>query len=265
MATLLLAVLAANPPELGKVTWLRDFEQATARARETGKPLLVLFDEVPGCSTVLGFGEGALSDPAVVERVQRDFVPVAVFNNVGGADAKVLASFGEPTWNNPVVRVIDADRQPLAPRFEGPYTKAAFLAVLDQVAAPKLERATLAAGCFWECEAALGDLDAVKSSRVGFLGGDEVVELQFDPHVMSRAKLLETANARSCALKVYVRTDDEERVSKAVRGIPVVRTSEALRYSEKDTKYFLKHARGASAAGLSETEAARQNASCRLK
>ena len=40
---------ALPPVELGKVAWGRDFEQAVAESQKTGKPLMVLFDEVPGC------------------------------------------------------------------------------------------------------------------------------------------------------------------------------------------------------------------------
>ncbi|MFT3712014.1 MAG: thioredoxin family protein [Archangium sp.] len=237
MGFLVLLAVAANPPELGKVKWERDFDAAVRRSKETQKPLLVLFDEVPGCSTVLGFGESVLSDADVVARIERDFVPVAVFNNIGGADAKVLASFGEPTWNNPVVRVMDANRRELTARFEGPYTKDAFAKVLDAVK-PKLETLTLGAACFWECEAKLGTLDAVRASRVGFLEGAEVVEVQFDPSVTPRAKFLEEAKRLDCAPKVYA------------NGV--------MRYSEKDTKYFVKGS-ARSTPGLSEQDLVRLN------
>ncbi len=35
-------------PELGKVTWNRGFDAAVVQARELNKPLLTLFQEVPG-------------------------------------------------------------------------------------------------------------------------------------------------------------------------------------------------------------------------
>lgn len=35
-------------PELGDVVWERDFEKALSRSRKTGKPILALFQEVPG-------------------------------------------------------------------------------------------------------------------------------------------------------------------------------------------------------------------------
>lgn len=250
MGLLLLALAASPPPELGKVKWERDFEAAVRRSRETKKPMLVLFDEVPGCSTVLGFGEDVLSDAATVERIERDFVPVAVFNNVKGTDAKVLASFNEPSWNNPVVRVMDAERRELAPRFDGPYTKAAFSAVLDQVkraSAPKLETVTLSAACFWECEAKLGTLDAVRASRVGFLDGAEVVEVQFDSSATSRATFLEDAKRLDCANRVYSSSE-----------------AKAFRFSEKDTKYFLKSSPSAAkSSSASEQELVRLNARAR--
>lgn len=44
------SVLAGDlpPAELGRVSWLRDFAKAEAQARDSGRPLMVLFDEVPG-------------------------------------------------------------------------------------------------------------------------------------------------------------------------------------------------------------------------
>lgn len=226
-----------QPPELGRVPWLRDFDAAVKLSRETKKPLLVLFDEVPGCETVLGFGREVLSAPQIVAAIMRDFVPVAVFNNISGVDAKVLQSFGEPSWNNPVVRIVDADRKALAPRFDGPYTVEAF----QKVIAPRLDKVTLSAACFWECEARLGTLEAVRASRVGFLQGEEVVEVSFDPSVMDRTRFLEAAARLDCAHRVFTREE-----------------AEGLRSSEKDTKYFLRQSRR-STSGLSEQDQVKLN------
>jgi hypothetical protein len=35
-------------PELGRVAWGRDYPAAQAESARTGKPILLLFDEVPG-------------------------------------------------------------------------------------------------------------------------------------------------------------------------------------------------------------------------
>ena len=39
---------AQTPVEVGSVKWNRDFEKAKATSRQTGKPLFVQFQEVPG-------------------------------------------------------------------------------------------------------------------------------------------------------------------------------------------------------------------------
>ena len=36
------------PVELGKVAWLRDYDQAVQQAKQENKPILILFQEVPG-------------------------------------------------------------------------------------------------------------------------------------------------------------------------------------------------------------------------
>jgi Thioredoxin-like len=49
--------------ELGGVAWLRDYDRALALAAEQGKPILLLFQEVPGCSTCVRFGQDVLTHP----------------------------------------------------------------------------------------------------------------------------------------------------------------------------------------------------------
>ena len=39
---------ATNPVEVGHVNWGRDFDAALEMSAESGKPVLVLFQEVPG-------------------------------------------------------------------------------------------------------------------------------------------------------------------------------------------------------------------------
>ena len=38
----------ANPVELGKIQWRRGFDEALVESKNSGRPLLVLFQEVPG-------------------------------------------------------------------------------------------------------------------------------------------------------------------------------------------------------------------------
>jgi hypothetical protein len=105
-----------NPPELGHVSWRSDYHAALDEAKKTGKPVLVLFDEVPGCSTVNAFGRDVLTDRRVVEAADTLFISVVVYNNKDGEHRQVLEHWNEPAWNNPVMRFIDGHLKALAPR-----------------------------------------------------------------------------------------------------------------------------------------------------
>ena len=48
--------------------------------------------------------------------IEAHFVPVAIANNRGGADAKILKEFREPAWNYQVIRFIDSEKKDLIPR-----------------------------------------------------------------------------------------------------------------------------------------------------
>lgn len=54
-------------------------------------------------------------------------MPLCIYNNKKGADAKTLAMFTESAWNNPVVRFIGADGKDLIERKEGIYDTAGLL------------------------------------------------------------------------------------------------------------------------------------------
>src|SRR5689334_1545101 len=69
-----------QPEELGRVHWLRDLQAGQAEAAKTGKPMLILFQEVPGCSNCTHFGNNTLSHPLIVEAIETYFVPVCIYN-----------------------------------------------------------------------------------------------------------------------------------------------------------------------------------------
>lgn len=226
-----------QPEELGDVRWRRGFSAAQAEARTTGKPLLVLFDEVPGCNTVKTYGARVLRHPLIVEAAETQFVPVVVYNNVEGDDRDVLESFGEPTWNNPVVRIMTADRKELAPRVAGDYTTAGLAAAMvaslgsdaptwlrllaEETGAKRsgTRKATYAMYCFWSGEAHMGQKAGVVGTRTGFAGGREVVEVEYDPNAVTSEQLAAFAK----------KADITPIEAGEIRG------------SEKDDRYRLRH------------------------
>jgi hypothetical protein len=200
--------------ELGGVAWLRDFTQAQAQARAGSKPILLLFQEVPGCSTCVNFGRDVLDHPLMVEMIEDYFVPLAIFNNHPGADAEVLRRFGEAAWNNPVIHFIAADGEPVVPRLANRYdplglheriTQVLALSGMPMPAYFKLlgrdllveaglsKTVTFTTPCFWSGETSLAQHPAVITTDAGWVRGEEVVQVQFDAREGGYAALAQFA------------------------------------------------------------------------
>ena len=102
--------------EVGVVAWERDFQGALDKSRQSGKPELVLFQEVPGCSGCKEFGREVLTHPGIVANMESTFIPVLVYNNRPGVDAKILKRYDEPSWNYQVIRFLDSSGRDIIPR-----------------------------------------------------------------------------------------------------------------------------------------------------
>ena len=101
--------------EVGTVKWGRDLDAALASSKNTGRPLFVLFQEVPGCGGCQIFGRDVLSLPELVKVIETDFIPILIFNNQP-QDRELLKRFKEPAWNYQVIRFLDADAKDIIPR-----------------------------------------------------------------------------------------------------------------------------------------------------
>ena len=246
--------------ELGQVHWLRDYEVARTRSAREGKPIFLLFQEVPGCETCVSFGEEVLSHPLLVEAIEDEFIPLAILNNKPGDDRRILEQFGEPAWNNPVVRFIGQGEKDLIARRDRIWQSSEiatrmtqalqvaerpvpdYLVALQGELAPQtIERATLAMGCYWAGEACLGTLPGLLSSRVGDLSGREVVELKFDGTRLSYRELLTRARRLGCADSVFAHGEDQLTIAREVFGT-AAQTAKGLATdaSARNQKYHLK-------------------------
>lgn len=229
--------------ELGKVSWFRDYDQACAESKKQDKPILILFQEVPGCSTCRNYGHNVLSNPLMVEAIENEFIPLAIFNNKGGKDKEILTKYNEPTWNNPVVRIVDENGKNLVKRIAGNYSaKALYSAMVQTLKAqnkpipeymkilgdelsltdnPSLKEKEFKMYCFWTGEKQLGSIDGVLKTEAGFNGG-EVVKIQYDGNRLNDNDLNSFAKKNSMQ--------------------PINPTS-SFRPSIKDEDYYLQHSK----------------------
>mgnify|MGYP003867407773 CR=1 FL=1 len=206
--------------ELGQIAWMRDYDTALKLSKAEGKPVFILFQEVPGCATCQNFGDVVLSHPFIVDAIQNEFIALAIFNNKKGDDLKVLQKYNEPTWNNPVSRIVDHSGKDIVTRLSGQYSMAAMTQYLrnglsyagrevppylqlyaDEIVSEKLGTETVyySMYCFWTGEAKLGQLEGVISTSPGFMNGKEVVEVNYDADKISRKKITNYATANKFA------------------------------------------------------------------
>ena len=225
-----------NPVEMGEVSWMRDYDAALALSKTQDKPVMLLFQEVPGCLGCREYGADTMSHPLIVEAAQTLFVPLCIHNNKGGDDKKILNKYNEPSWNYPVVRYVDDAGKDLLPRKDRVYTVSetasrminalekadakapTYLALLASESTGDLKTATFAMGCFWHGQARIGAIDGVVSARAGWAGGAEVVEVVYDPALVSYKKLVAAVDSERCASRVYTQDASEMKEAKAIVG-----------------------------------------------
>lgn len=223
---------ANQAKELGTVSWYRDYDQAISQSEKTGKPIMILFQEVPGCSTCQNYGKNILSNPLLVDIIENEYIPLAIYNNKGGDDAKILKKYNEPSWNNPVVRVINSEGKDLITRLSGNYSiqgLSSYIRTSLTISKGQLpeyvnliteelttdSRTTkevyYSMYCFWTGEAALGDIDGVVSTSPGFMNGKEVVKVNYDTDKVSEKEITRKAKSNKFS---FVKDPSKFRIDK---------------------------------------------------
>ena len=69
----------------------------------------------------MNYGRQVLTHPFIVDAAKTAFVPACIYNNTK-EDATLLKLFEEPSWNNPVVRIMTHARKDLIPRLSDDWT-----------------------------------------------------------------------------------------------------------------------------------------------
>lgn len=110
-----------NPVELGLLidwNYASDLESVIQKSKEEKKPILILFQEIPGCSGCQQYGKNVLSSKVIYEIITNNFIPIAIYNNRGGKDKEILDRFKEQSWNYPVLRIVDDSLKDIVHKLE---------------------------------------------------------------------------------------------------------------------------------------------------
>ena len=228
--------------ELGTVSWYRDYDQAVTLSAKQNKSIFILFQEVPGCMTCRNYGHNVMSNPLLVEAIENEFIPLAIFNNTGGKDREILKKYNEPTWNNPVVRIVNKNGENLTNRIAGDYSALAVYNAITEVLKkqgkdiPKyitllgeelkgkkygaVQETYYSMYCFWTGEKQLGSTKGVLNTEAGFMGGREVVKVTYNPEITNDKTLTSFAKQHKMA---------------------PIKKDNSYRPSAKDEDYYLQH------------------------
>ncbi|MCC6816218.1 MAG: peptide-methionine (S)-S-oxide reductase [Saprospiraceae bacterium] len=245
----------ANDIELGRVKWSRDLLEARIQSKILKKDIFILFQEIPGCSTCKNYGKNVLSHPLIVEIIEDLFIPLAIHNNKTGKDREVLNLFGEPAWNNPVVRIVDQDLKDVVSRLSGNYSSYGLISTIIaalQVKNKKIDKyillleeemlaqsigtktAYLGMYCFWSGEKCYAQAEGVVSTKAGFMNGSEVVEVQYNPQKTDLDEIIRHGKSQNCADKLF--TNDL-----SIKSSAIIIKPQTLFKADKESKYYLYH------------------------
>lgn len=222
-------LLSETPVEVGDVHWLRDYEKALQTGRDTGKPVFLFFQEVPGCIGCQNFGQEVLTHPLLVEAIEDEFVPLLIYNNrMHGGDNRIRELYGEPSWNFQVIRFIDGDGKDIIPRKDRVWTvgelagrMAKTLKKMGRAVPFYLENLVLeythkeqatvgfAMACFWTGEYKLGKIDGVVQTEAGWYDNREVTLVTYSSTTIDLSSLVRAAEKEQCAQRVYLRDREE--------------------------------------------------------
>lgn len=222
--------------ELGLVSWYRDYDEAIIASKTKNKPILILFQEVPGCSTCKKYGNNIIGNPLLAEITEQFFIPLLIHNNKQGDDKKVLDKYNEPAWNNPVVRIIDSNGKNLIKRISGIYTPKGFYdrinsffiqekilppiyfsllgEELDAKSNNRTKTVYYKTYCFWTGQKIFGGINGVLSTETAHSNKGELVKIEYDQSILSLSELKAIAKQNNYTItekdRSYTRAIDDD-------------------------------------------------------
>ncbi|NOT37057.1 MAG: hypothetical protein HOP11_06745 [Saprospiraceae bacterium] len=238
--------------ELGRVKWLRDLDQARISSASSNKDILILFQEIPGCSTCKNYGKNVLSHPLIVEAIEDLFIPVVVHNNKQGKDKEILDFFGEPSWNNPVIRIVDNNLKDISKRLNGDYTSYGLISKINAALlirnkkipdycqlleeellaeASGIESTYIGMYCFWSGEKCYTQAPGVIATKAGFMKGSEVVEIKYNPKKTNLSAIVNHGKAMNCADRIFI--------NDVQQSINIEKSAKGEFRADKESKYYL--------------------------
>ena len=100
------------------------------------------------------------------------------------------------------------------------------------------ETATFSMYCFWTGEKKLGNVNGVLETQPGFMNGREVVEVKYNPILISYEDLVTEAKSASCASHVF--TENNNQITKAEKVVGKNKVSKKSKFRlDKEPKYYL--------------------------
>ncbi len=157
------------------------------------------------------------------------------------------------------MRIVDEQQKELAPRVGNNYSPLG-LAEAMQTALKKakqpvptyltllieeweaqangLETATFAMSCFWVGEGKLGNLKGVVETKPGYMQGQEVVEVKFNPAVISYQELAKQAKSQQCTSHVFTENTQQKTVAEQLFASEAVSTKANFQ-PDREPKYYL--------------------------
>jgi hypothetical protein len=146
----------------------------------------------------------------MVEFIENEFIPLAIFNNRPGEDNDILALYNEPSWNDPVAHFLNEKGQDIIPKLENNYQPlsmyckmvdvlkklgsavpayAVLLAEDLRMESGNLQSTIYETPCFWSGETSMALHSAVKYTEAGWVNSSEVVKVFFDESQVSLTEL----------------------------------------------------------------------------